>query len=88
MRDCVTVNALRYTRTPNAIIYAFRFSEIVKSCHMFEDPTKIIPSRITSLDFHSSEKNLLLLCGDKNGHLCKFYVFNSALDEFVSRTNF
>lgn len=38
---------------------------------MFNEPAKLIGNRVVSMDFHPSEKKLLLLIGDKHGHVGK-----------------
>ncbi len=38
-------------------------------CYMYKEPEKIIRSRIVSLDFHPSEKKLLVIAGDKDGYV-------------------
>lgn len=51
------------------INFSYRFQETLNMCHMFEEPVKVIASRIVSMDFHPSESKLLLLAGDKYGNI-------------------
>lgn len=46
-----------------------KYVDIVKSCRLQYEPFKVIKQRIVSMDFHPSSKKLIVIAGDKIGHM-------------------
>lgn len=49
--------------------FIFRFTNVLKSLEMNEQPIKVMNNRIYSIAIHPSETSLLIVSGDMNGNI-------------------